>query len=102
MEPPIYLEKRYFTSQYTVFSWGIEVRNIRIHRDTTGGGSKCRESNLSQPTVARTAGSYLTGLLAFLGVTNVEVVRAEGVASGPDAKDAAVARALEDIAAIAA
>jgi FMN-dependent NADH-azoreductase len=46
--------------------------------------------------------SYLIGLLAFLGVTNVEVVRAEGIAFGPEAKDAAVARALKGIAAIAA
>jgi FMN-dependent NADH-azoreductase len=44
--------------------------------------------------------SYLTGLLAFLGVTDVQVVRAEGIAFGPEAKEAAVARALEDIAAI--
>lgn len=46
--------------------------------------------------------SYLIGLLAFLGVTDVTVVRAEGLAFGPEAKEAAVARALEDIAAIAA
>lgn len=44
--------------------------------------------------------SYLIGLLAFLGVTDVEVVRAEGIAFGPEAKDAAIARALENIAAI--
>lgn len=44
--------------------------------------------------------SYLIGLLAFLGVTDVQVVRAEGIAFGPEAKEAAVARALEDIAAI--
>ncbi len=46
--------------------------------------------------------SYLIGLLAFLGVTDVTVVRAEGMALGPEAKEAAVARALEEIAAIAA
>jgi len=46
--------------------------------------------------------SYLIGLLAFLGVTDVKVVRAEGIAMGPDAKSAAVARALADIAAITA
>jgi FMN-dependent NADH-azoreductase len=46
--------------------------------------------------------SYLIGLLAFLGVTDVKVVRAEGIALGPEAKEAAVTRALEDIAAIAA
>lgn len=46
--------------------------------------------------------SYLIGLLAFLGISDVTVVRAEGVAMGPEAKDAAVERALADIAAIAA
>ena len=46
--------------------------------------------------------SYLTGLLAFLGVTDVTIVRAEGLALSPEAKKAATDRALEDIAAIAA
>lgn len=46
--------------------------------------------------------TYLIGLLAFLGVTDVKVVRAEGMAFGPEAKEAAIAHALEDIAAIAA
>jgi FMN-dependent NADH-azoreductase len=46
--------------------------------------------------------SYLIALLAFLGVTDVKVVRAEGVAFGPEVKEAAIARALEDIATITA
>ncbi|SHN37706.1 FMN-dependent NADH-azoreductase [Rhizobacter sp. OV335] len=46
--------------------------------------------------------SYLIGLLSFLGLTDVMVVRAEGLAFGPEAKEAAVASALEDIAAITA
>jgi len=46
--------------------------------------------------------SYLIGLLAFLGVTDVQVVRAEGIAFGPEAKEAAIAHALAEIAAIAA
>lgn len=46
--------------------------------------------------------SYLIALLAFLGVSDVNVVRAEGMAFGAEAKEAAVARALEDIAAITA
>lgn len=46
--------------------------------------------------------SYLIGLLNFLGVTDVTVVRAEGLAFGPEAKDAAIAGALDDIAAIEA
>ena len=44
--------------------------------------------------------SYLLGLLTFIGVVDVTVVRAEGLAMGPQAKDAAIARALSDIAAI--
>jgi len=46
--------------------------------------------------------SYLVGLLALLGVTDVTFVRAEGLAMGPEAAEAAVARATADIAAIAA
>lgn len=46
--------------------------------------------------------SYLIGLLAFLGVTDVTVMRAEGIAMGAQAKEAAVAHALADIAAISA
>lgn len=46
--------------------------------------------------------SYLIGVLALLGVTDVTVVRAEGIAFGPDAREAAVKHALLDIAAIAA
>lgn len=43
--------------------------------------------------------SYLIALLAFLGVVDVTVVRAEGLALGAQAKDAAITRALADIAA---
>lgn len=46
--------------------------------------------------------SYLLGLLGFLGITDVTVVRAEGIAFGPEAKEAAVTRALAEIEAIAA
>ena len=46
--------------------------------------------------------SYLIGLLAFLGVVDVTVVRAEGLAMGSQAKDAAISRAFADIAAISA
>jgi len=44
--------------------------------------------------------SYLLGLLGFLGITDITVVRAEGVAFGPDARDAAVNAALGQIAAL--
>lgn len=46
--------------------------------------------------------AYLRGVFAFLGVTDVTVVRAEGIAFGPDAKDAAIGKAREQIAALAA
>lgn len=45
--------------------------------------------------------SYLRSVLAFMGVTDVTVVRAEGTAFGPEAKEAALAGALAEIAAIA-
>jgi FMN-dependent NADH-azoreductase len=44
--------------------------------------------------------SYLTALLGFLGISDTTVFRAEGLAISAQAKDAAVAQALEDIAAI--
>jgi FMN-dependent NADH-azoreductase len=46
--------------------------------------------------------SYLIGLLALLGVVDVTVVRAEGLALGAQAKDAAISQALADIAAFSA
>jgi FMN-dependent NADH-azoreductase len=46
--------------------------------------------------------SYLIGVLAFLGVVDVTVVRAEGLALGAPAKDAAISQALADIAALPA
>lgn len=41
--------------------------------------------------------SYLTAILGFLGIRDVEVVRAEGVAYGPEQDDAAMASAQERI-----
>ncbi len=46
--------------------------------------------------------TYLIGVLAFIGLTDVTVVRAEGVALGADAREAAIAKAQAQIAAIAA
>lgn len=46
--------------------------------------------------------SYLIGLLGFLGVTDTRVVRAEGLAVSPEAKDEAINRALQEIATIGA
>jgi FMN-dependent NADH-azoreductase len=46
--------------------------------------------------------SYLTGVLAFIGLTDLTVVRAEGLAFGVAAKDAAMLKARENIAAMAA
>ena len=46
--------------------------------------------------------SYLKGVLSFIGLSDVTVVRAEGVAVGPEARQAALAQARAEIAAIAA
>ena len=46
--------------------------------------------------------SYLTGVLSFIGSTDVTIVRAEGLAFGPEARDTAMLRARENIAAMAA
>ena len=46
--------------------------------------------------------SYLTGVLSFIGLTNVTIVRAEGLALGTDAKQAAMSKARANIAAMAA
>jgi FMN-dependent NADH-azoreductase len=45
--------------------------------------------------------SYLTGVLAFLGIKDVTIVRAEGVAISPEAREAALAKAHTEISAIA-
>jgi FMN-dependent NADH-azoreductase len=42
--------------------------------------------------------TYLRDTLAFIGLTDVTIVRAEGVAMGPEARDAAIAGALSSIA----
>ncbi|OLP58421.1 FMN-dependent NADH-azoreductase [Xaviernesmea oryzae] len=41
---------------------------------------------------------FLHNVLSFIGVTDIEVVRAEGLAMGPDAKAASIEAALSDIA----
>ncbi|HEY2532463.1 MAG TPA: FMN-dependent NADH-azoreductase [Xanthobacteraceae bacterium] len=46
--------------------------------------------------------SYLTGVLAFIGITDVTIVRAEGLAFGDDARANAMLKAREHIAALAA
>jgi FMN-dependent NADH-azoreductase len=46
--------------------------------------------------------SYLTGVLAFIGLTDVTMVRAEGLALGVEAREAAMLKARENIAAMAA
>jgi FMN-dependent NADH-azoreductase len=46
--------------------------------------------------------SYLRGVLAFIGLTDVTVVRAEGLNLGEDIKAAAVAQAKQQIEALAA
>lgn len=46
--------------------------------------------------------TYLTSVLGFIGLKDVTVVRAEGLAFGPEAREAAMGRAREQIATIAA
>jgi FMN-dependent NADH-azoreductase len=46
--------------------------------------------------------SYLRGVLAFIGLTDVTIIRAEGLALGEDAKAAAIAGAKAHIQALAA
>lgn len=46
--------------------------------------------------------NYLTGVLSFIGLTDVTIVRAEGLAFGPEAREAAMSKARANIAAIAA
>lgn len=46
--------------------------------------------------------SYLTAVLSFIGLTDVTFVRAEGLAFGAQAKEAAMSKARENIAAMAA
>src|ERR1700722_8661912 len=46
--------------------------------------------------------SYLTGVLSFIGLTDVTIVRAEGLALGAEAREAALTEARANIAAMAA
>ncbi|WP_346895622.1 NAD(P)H-dependent oxidoreductase [uncultured Roseibium sp.] len=46
--------------------------------------------------------SYLKGVLGFIGLTDVTIIRAEGLAMGEEAKDAAISRARGEIAELAA
>jgi FMN-dependent NADH-azoreductase len=46
--------------------------------------------------------TYLTGVLTFLGIKDVTIVRAEGVAISPEARERALAKARAEISAIAA
>lgn len=46
--------------------------------------------------------SYLQTVLGFLGVTDVHIVRAEGIAMGPEGKEKALQQAIAAIAAITA
>jgi len=46
--------------------------------------------------------TYISGMLGFLGMSDITVVRAEGTNFGEDSKAAALARAIEEIAALPA
>jgi FMN-dependent NADH-azoreductase len=46
--------------------------------------------------------TYLKGVLSFIGLTDITIIRAEGLSLGQEGKDASVAKAKAEIAAIAA
>jgi FMN-dependent NADH-azoreductase len=46
--------------------------------------------------------TYLTGVLSFIGLSDVTIVRAEGIAFGAEAREAAMTQARRHIAALAA
>ena len=46
--------------------------------------------------------SYLTGVLSFIGLTDLTIVRAEGLVFGPEIREAAMLKARANIAAMAA
>jgi len=46
--------------------------------------------------------TYLKGILSFIGLIDITVVRAEGLNLSPEVKDASIAKARADIAALAA
>jgi FMN-dependent NADH-azoreductase len=46
--------------------------------------------------------TYLKAIFGFLGIEKIEIVRAEGIAYGPEQDQAAMAAAAEKIEAIAA
>jgi FMN-dependent NADH-azoreductase len=46
--------------------------------------------------------TYLTGVLSFIGLSDVTIVRAEGIALGVEAREAAMTQARRSIAALAA
>jgi FMN-dependent NADH-azoreductase len=46
--------------------------------------------------------TYLTGVLSFIGLSDVIIIRAEGIALGAEAKEAAMTQARRSIAALAA
>jgi FMN-dependent NADH-azoreductase len=48
------------------------------------------------------AETYLRGVFAFFGITKIEVVAAEGLAVGPESRQAGIAKAEGEIAALAA
>ena len=48
------------------------------------------------------AETYLRGILALFGISHIEVVAAEGLATGPAAREAGIAQAERDIEALAA
>jgi len=85
------------TFQYTATGPEGLLKNKKVIIASTRGGVY---SAGSPAAAVEHQESYLVGLLGFLGVTDVTIVRAEGLAFGPEVKAAALKQAAVQIAAL--
>jgi FMN-dependent NADH-azoreductase len=73
---------------------GPRERQARGHRVLAGG----IYSEGAPTASAEHQETYLRSVFAFIGIRDIEIVRAEGVAIGPEPKAAAIAAAKREIA----
>ena len=76
------------------------MKLLHIDSSVSGAGSASRAG--SPAAAFEHHETYLTSILGLIGLRDVTVVRAEGLAFGPAARDAAMTKAREHISAIAA
>ena len=81
---------RYTPSGAVGLCWGKRVIIVSTRGGKFTAGSPVEHMDFQE--------KYLAAVFAFLGLSDVEYVRAEGVAYGPEARDAAVAQARRSIA----